>query len=376
MSQPIRSNGVIISNRFRLERPLGEGGMGVVYLATDLESGESVAIKTLKAPPAKCDAKYQEMLRTEATILTVINNPNVPTVFVTGPGYYVMSFIKNGIPLNEHSRFSSDKSSVRLRPFFEIIGDLCSGLSFAHDKRIIHRDLKPGNMMIAMEKDGPKGYIIDFGLAKQSEVAGFTRIDINQPGHSDLQPARENGLTNPTPVSLLRTGNYISYPDPNRAKFVVGTPAYMSPEMAAGQLEKIGPQTDIYGFGGAAYEALTGQAPNQGSDVFKILLNTRFGVRERLPQEPPRDFNRRQRIVYPYLVKEIQRALELEPQNRHADCREFFEAVEPFAQHFMHRQTQIHGRPAYRHDPAAILKLFKGFARAQSTRFCLRQHAA
>ena len=210
--------------RYRVERLLGKGGMGAVYLAVDSQLNRKVALK-IPFFDAREEPKRQERFLREARSAARLHHPNICTVFdvgeVSGRPFITMAFI-TGKPLED--LFDED----RLLPVSTVVGiirKMALALQKAHDLSIVHRDLKPANVMIT--PDG-EPVIMDFGLAKQI------------------------GQTDAAEAKLTLEGA------------ILGTPKYMAPEQVNGDQKAIGPATDVYALGVMLFELLTGRAPYSG----------------------------------------------------------------------------------------------------------------
>lgn len=224
------------TKRFVLERELGEGGMGVVYEATDRRTDARVALKTLKS----LDAQALARLKTEFRALQEVQHPNLVSlgelIETDGHWFFTMELVQ-GVPLLEYvstrragaPEASGTPVAGRLydeRRMRRAFGQLAAALSALHDAGLVHRDVKPSNALVT---DEGRVVLLDFGLV--SDVRG--RYD----------SMHEN---------------------------IVGTAAYMAPEQAAGQ--PITAAADWYAFGVTLYEALTGELPYPGSSL-QILLD-------------------------------------------------------------------------------------------------------
>ena len=217
--------GGIFAGRFRLISVLGQGGMGVVYLAEHAMMGRQVALKVLHAT-GRQNAKTISRFRREARAACRIEHPHVATIHDFGHDeeqvpYLVMEYVE-GPTLAELIRELGPLPIPRL---VNILVQIASGLNKAHQCRVIHRDLKPGNVVLTTH-NGHADWVklMDFGLAKI------------------LDPDETTGLSG--------TG------------VVLGTPMYMSPEQVAGS--RVTPLTDIYSLGVVAFELITGRLPFVG----------------------------------------------------------------------------------------------------------------
>ncbi len=210
---------------YKILEKLGEGGMGVVYLAEDLNLERKVAIKFLPRQIA-ANSEERKRFKIEAKASASLNHPNIATIYAIeesdGDAFIVMEFI-NGIELKDKIK----SGPVPIKEAINIATQIAEGLGAAHKKGIIHRDIKSQNIMIT---DDGKVKIMDFGLAKIMGGSQVTKI----------------GTT-------------------------VGTIAYMSPEQAKGK--EVDHRTDIWSFGVVLYEILTGQLPFMGEYEQAIIYS-------------------------------------------------------------------------------------------------------
>jgi serine/threonine protein kinase/Tfp pilus assembly protein PilF len=221
-------------SHYRIIEQLGEGAMGVVYLAEDTTLGRHVAIKFLSSTAPQYRARF---LR-EARSVSVLTHQNIATVFdygetAEGRPYIVMELIK-GQPLSEKLR----EGSLPLPEAVRIVSSIAGALSEAHHEGVVHRDIKPSNIIIT-----PRGQVkvVDFGLVKQIYEQYSFDVDSSRP---TLQASR------------------------TRSDMIVGTPLYLSPEQATGK--KIDGRSDLFALGAVLYECITGQSAFSGSSVIEI----------------------------------------------------------------------------------------------------------
>lgn len=210
---------------YRILERIGDGGMGEVYLAEQLEPvRRQVALKIIKLgmDTREVIARFE----VERQTLALMSHPNVARILdagatATGRPYFVMEYVP-GVPIVRYCDERALDLGARLALFVQV----CAGVQHAHHRGIIHRDLKPSNILVA-ELDGePTPKIIDFGIAKATSLFG--------------------GLESPH----TRLGN------------VLGTPGYMSPEQAELSPLDIDTRTDVYSLGALLYELLTGTVPS------------------------------------------------------------------------------------------------------------------
>ncbi|MHC4171687.1 MAG: protein kinase domain-containing protein [Planctomycetota bacterium] len=217
---------------FRIERELGRGAVGVVYLAHDTKLDRPVAIKSLPAEVME-NPKARSRFSREARLLASLNHPHIATIHEEieddqGVGYLVLEYVP-GQTLAERIA----KKQLKLEEALTIALQIAEAMAAAHEHDVIHRDLKPGNIKITPEG---KVKVLDFGLAK---AVGSEAVD------------QQSTVT-----------------EPGR---VIGTPAYMSPEQARGKLAD--KRSDIWSFGCVLYEMLTGRIPFKGETISDTLAN-------------------------------------------------------------------------------------------------------
>jgi hypothetical protein len=260
--------------RYRILDRIGAGGMGTVYKAHDPHLDRTVALKVPHIDPAHPDrAKRVERFQREARSAAQVWHPHVCPIYDVGEHdgqpYVVMAYVE-GRSLAERlargGRFEDVGEAVALTR------QVLDALGAVHGHGIVHRDLKPSNIMLDA---AGRAVLTDFGLAR--------------PGH------QQAGLTS--------------------EGVIVGTPAYMAPEQAAGQSDRIGPWTDLYSVGVVLFEMLTGRLPFEGPPL---------AVLGKLLHEPPPALSSLRPYLDPRLESALLRATAKEPEGR-------FQSVGPFA---------------------------------------------
>ncbi|MSR21789.1 MAG: serine/threonine-protein kinase [Gemmatimonadetes bacterium] len=226
MSEPIERLNAALSGRYRIEREIGQGGMATVYLADDLRHERKVALKVLK--PELAAVVGAERFLSEIKTTANLQHPHILPLYDSGEAdsflYYVMPYVQG-----ESLREGIDREKqLPVDEAVRIGAAVAGALAYAHEQGVVHRDIKPGNIL--MQAGQPM--VGDFGIALAVGAAGGTRLT-------------ETGLS-------------------------VGTPYYMSPEQATGDMD-VGPASDIYALGAVIYELLIGDPPHMGSTAQAVL---------------------------------------------------------------------------------------------------------
>jgi serine/threonine protein kinase len=238
---------------YRLREKIGEGGMGVVYVAEqDIPVRRRVALKVIK--PGMGSQQVVARFEVERQALALMDHPNIARVLdggatPDGRPYFVMELVR-GLPLTEYCEQAGLSTHDRLALFVNV----CQAVQHAHQKGIIHRDLKPSNILVTMYDGRPVPKVIDFGVAKA------------------IGP------------SLTTDNVYTAFAQ------MVGTPLYMSPEQAELSSADVDTRADVYSLGVVLYELLTGTTPFDTETLRKAGFD---GMRQIIrEQEPPRPSER------------------------------------------------------------------------------------
>ncbi|QEG21621.1 serine/threonine-protein kinase [Mariniblastus fucicola] len=237
-----------VQSSFRLVRQLAQGGLGNVWLAQDEKLNRTIAIKELKSSALESPDAWQRFHR-EAEITGHLEHPNVVPLYLygvdrqSGEPFYAMRFVgkrtlSNAIEEHHDLLAAGETGVVCLHRLLSVFLDICQAIAYAHSRGVVHRDLKPDN--VALDNFG-QVIVIDWGLAKVLE-------------EGELATKLTSGA-NLSESALLQT----------MEGEAVGTPLYMSPEQAAGELDKIDHRTDVYGLGSILFSILTGKAPHEKS---------------------------------------------------------------------------------------------------------------
>src|SRR5882762_1492458 len=272
----------ILDARYQVLKKLGEGGMSYVYLAKEISSEATVAIKVL-SPRLASDKSSVERLRREAGLAMRLDHPNVCRILRLGESedgliYLVMPFLKGELLSDREVRGGPMDITLGVT----LLKQMCAGLHHAHELQIIHRDLKPENVMLVPDDDGgaERAVVMDFGLAKERRA-------------------------DPAIAKLTATG------------IILGTPEFMSPEQIRGK--PLDARSDIYALGIVAFEMFTGKLPFQGRNAQEMMIarlrSQPIAIRTLRPDTPDA------------VEKALTKSLQTNPDDRFTTAIEFAEAL-------------------------------------------------
>ena len=254
---------------------LGEGGMGVVYLAEQNFPKRQVALKTLKSP----NVSMEKLLLKEAMITGSLSHPDIIPIFEISRrenGLEVLMQKVEGKTLKEMINGQPQKGDD-LRFCISVLLRVCQALEYAHTQNIVHRDIKPENIMYGQFGEV---YLLDWGISFNITETSSTRL-------------------------------------------LVGSPAYMAPEMLDGDLARISKQTDIYLLGATLFEICMGKPPHGGENLDEVFES----IRQSAPQHFPED-------VFTQLEHLYQFACQKNPQERPDSVAQFRGLLEDCLQHW------------------------------------------
>ncbi len=263
-----------LSDRYRIERALGAGGMATVYLAEDLKHDRKVAVKVLK--PELAAVLGAERFVVEIKTTAALQHPHILPLFDSGTAggflFYVMPYIQGETireKLNRETQFGVEEA-VR------ITREVADALDYAHRSGVIHRDIKPENLLL---HDG-RAMVMDFGIALAVSAAAGGRMT-------------ETGLS-------------------------LGTPHYMSPEQATAEKD-LSPRSDVYSLASVLYEMLTGNPPHVGASAQQIIM--------KIITTPAEPVTVHRKSVPPHVAAALARALEKLPADRFETAKAFRDAL-------------------------------------------------
>jgi serine/threonine protein kinase len=284
--------------RFRILRPHARGGLGEVFVAEDMELHREVALKEIQGQHAD-HAGSRGRFILEAEITGGLEHPGIVPVYGLGAypdgrPFYAMRFIRGDNLKEAIARFHNSSTdyadftderqpgsiqsvkpvksadryfSLEFRKLLGRFVDVCNAVAYAHSRGVLHRDLKPGNVMLG--KFG-ETLVVDWGLAKvKGEEQGVRGEGVRGEESEPDAQARDGE----SPLRLA-SGSGVAE---TVAGSAVGTPAFMSPEQASGQIAELGPATDIYSLGATLYTLLTNRPPITGSDTAEVLRKAQRG---------------------------------------------------------------------------------------------------
>jgi len=245
--------------RYDIEGEIARGGMGVVLKAHDRELGRDVAIKILAERLARSPALVRRFVD-EARIGGQLQHPGIVPVLEAGRRgergpYFTMKLVK-GRTLADLLRERTDVTADRHR-FFDAFETVCQAVAYAHARRVVHRDLKPANVMVGAYGEVQ---VMDWGLARVL-TDGDAAPDARSPGPGAGPPPRD-------PASALHS----------RAGSVMGTPGYMPPEQARGDVDVVDERADVFALGAILLEILTGRPAHHGADEKEIRRRASAGA--------------------------------------------------------------------------------------------------
>lgn len=289
--------GLVIDDKYRLDRMIGEGGMGAVYLGVQLMVDRNVAIKVLHSGLNAHD-RIKQRFEVEAKAIGRLHHPNCITLYDFGYStaldafYMVMEYL-DGQPMHK-----AVLEGVMVKDAVDIVRQIATALDHAHHQKILHRDLKPENVMLTTMTDGSRLVkVLDFGIAR-----------IFQGSEDEEQPSahQQNRLT--------------------KAGEVFGTPAYISPEQARGERD-LSPSSDLYSLGIMLFEMLQGELPFWGDTAIDTIM------KHITSPIPPIN-----RLDVPAQLKQLTyQLLDKDPSKRPQSGRELVERLQAI-EHMMERQ--------------------------------------
>lgn len=302
-----------VDSRYTLLRKLGQGGLGIVWLARDQNLQRYVAVKEISRDVASDDPALDHFRR-EAEITGRLEHPGIVPIYqygedeATGKSFYVMRFLgkktlQDAIAEYHERRASGNADPMLLHRLLSALISVCHSIGHAHSRKVIHRDLKPEN--VALDEFG-QVTLLDWGLAKINDATGM--YDLN----GRIEPGDIHS------VGSTQVGR------------VLGTPLYMAPEQASARVDEVDELTDVYALGGILYAILTGLAPHQSAIEEAGSTCTRSDIMSKIVEGSIADPQKVIRSVPPELSAVCMKALSSKRYLRYESAADFAEDVQHF----------------------------------------------
>jgi serine/threonine protein kinase/WD40 repeat protein len=274
---------------FQVLRELGRGGHGVVYLAFDLRIRRYVAIK-YPLPEILADSRRLERFVLESRAAGMLNHPNIVRILEVGEDQHLPHIVSEYVSgPNLAYWLAGQQAPIEPRLAARLIANLARGVGHAHQQGVVHRDIKPGNVLL-QRTQGRGNLPPEFQLIPRLTDFGVARVESS--------------------TGLTRTGE------------IMGTPAYLSPEQARGQVNDVGPRSDIFSLGSLLYEFLIGRPAFSGENDLAILTKV-----SKAEFTPPRRVN-------PAIPRELEaiclKCMQLDPAERYATAEELADDLHRF----------------------------------------------
>src|ERR1700722_8676177 len=270
----------VLAQTFELDREIGRGGMGIVYLARDRGLKRPVAIKVLP-PELSFRSDIRSRFLREAETAAQLSHPNIVPIFTVDEREGLVFFVMAYVDGDTLARRLAGNTRVPVPGARRLLTEVASALAYAHSRGVIHRDIKPDNILLS--SDGGRAMVTDFGIARA----------ISNTSGADSR--------------LTATG------------VAIGTPTYMSPEQCAGDREVDG-RSDLYSLGIVAYQMLSGDVPFRGTGTGALLVKhiseKPVPISDRVPDLPP------------WLARTVMCLLEKQPADRFADAGALVRALD------------------------------------------------
>jgi len=296
----------ILNDRYQLDKQLGEGGMAIVYQASDLMLERTIAVKILRKDFSASKA-FQERFKEEARAAANLTHPSIVTVHDFGFDKDQLFIVMEYVPGTDLKEIIKQSGPLPIDHASRLFIQACAGIGYAHRAGLVHCDIKPHNMLITPDH---RLKVTDFGIARA----------------------------------------LASVKHDEQSQAIWGSPAYFSPEQAAGRAPS--PASDVYSLGVVLFEMLTGELPFSDPSPQELALLHRF---ETPPS--PRDINPE---ISPELEKIIQKVLSKEASSRYRTADQLGRIVISFTEmDETQRQAFIQSSPPEDDDLSAILELEK-----------------
>ncbi len=331
--------------RYRLEREIARGGMGVVLRVRDELLRRPLAMKVVASPAAAhgdpaSDAGALGRFLEEAQVTAQLQHPGIVPVHELGVAedgrvYFTMPLVEGEDLHRVFTHVATGEDGWSVVRAVGVLLRACEAVAFAHERGVLHRDLKPSNVMVGRFLET---YVLDWGLARLLEPGEDRRADRrpDAPGATITSERKHPRDPTPRPPAATLDGD------------VVGTPAYMAPEQARGEVARVGPRADVYGMGAILYELLAARRPyaSTGERAAHDLL-------DRVRSGPPAPIREVAPLAPPELTAICDRAMAREPDDRYPDMRSLADDLRAY----------LEGRVVSAHRVGAVESLRKWVGR-------------
>ncbi|MEQ1895163.1 MAG: serine/threonine-protein kinase, partial [Planctomycetota bacterium] len=327
--------------RYERRAEIGRGGMGVVRLVRDLELGRALAMKELGAVPAEANPLEAARFLDEAQITAQLDHPGIVPIHELGLDaegrlFFTMKHVQGRDLRAVFEDVRAKRADWPLQRAVEVLIKVCDALAYAHAKGVLHRDLKPANVMVG---EFGEVYVMDWGLARalgRAERRDLPLVDDSAGAsvHTDRRALRESEHESP----LLTSDG-----------MVIGTPAYMSPEQARGELPTLTTRSDLYALGAMLYHLLTGTPPY----VPRGSRPDKYAILAQLAEGPPPPVTTLEPEAPRELVAVCEKAMARDPLQRYSDASQLGDELRAF----------LGRRVVKAHRTGALAELAKWFER-------------
>jgi WD40 repeat protein/serine/threonine protein kinase len=334
--------------RYSIQGEVARGGMGAILRVWDEDLRRTLAMKVIlgKENPASpggtppFDERSLGRFLEEAQVTGQLDHPGVVPVHelgldATGRVYFTMRLVKGRDLKKIIDLVREGKEGWTVTKALSSIVKVCEAMAYAHSKGVIHRDLKPGNIMVGRFGET---YVMDWGLARVVGREDRRDIRLQEPIHtSTVLTEQSRGRDDPDSPLLTMDGT------------VVGTPAYMSPEQARGEIEHVGVRSDVYSVGAMLYHLLTGRMPY----VLPGVRASAHAVWRWVIEGPPRPVHALQPDVPAELVAICEKAMARDAEQRYADTMQIAEDILAY----------LEGHVVHAYETGAVAEFRKWVAR-------------
>jgi eukaryotic-like serine/threonine-protein kinase len=308
--------------RYEWQEEFARGGLGAVWLVHDSNLERQVAVKELLPNGLRSKSAVERFL-TEAQVTGQLEHPGIVPVYdagtkANGCPFYSMKLL-DGSPFSDviaefHERTAAGPvREVEFRRLLSIFVGVCHAIEYAHQRRVLHRDLKPQNVVVG---NFGEAIVVDWGLAKVLNDEGTT---------DEPEECSESAIVSPEDAATTLLTGVVRRSVPDKAGqtlagTVMGTPAYMPPEQARGELTELDHRADIFSLGAILFQLLTGRPPLKGNNLDELLCAAREG-RHPDPRSIKQDISLALNAV-------CQKAMSAAPADRYQSARELSEEID------------------------------------------------